>query len=342
MFDRDRGPRLCFDIGGANLKSYHTVKGASCVGFPMWIHPQSLAAKIQSMASNMPACPTWGITMTGEMADVFASRAEGVRAIVEQVAIAASRLSIPNVRYYGTAGRFMNAEQAMGSPELVASANWHALANWVSSWIERPSLLVDVGSTTADLIPVSPGRVDTPSRTDHDRLRRGELVYLGIGRTPVCAIVDALPFLGNFIPVMRERFACTDDCALLLGWIPEDANDLTTCDSRPRTIAASVNRIARMIGLDNGQVSIAQATGMAEHVMGSATALIARAGEQHQRHAHAQWVLSGHATRLIRRPPAISVIDLAEKLGSQESRVGPAFALCKLIEHEQTEASAQR
>lgn len=334
MFDRGADTVLCFDIGGANLKAFHTHQGAKCVRFPLWLRPHLLNLEIASLASSLPACRTWGVTMTGEMADVFLDRADGVRAIIEQVMMAAATLAVDDVRFYATSGRFLSASQAMEASELVASANWHALACWVSTWIQRPSLLVDIGTTTVDLIPLSPGRVDTPSRSDHDRLRQGELVYLGIRRTPVCSLVDALPFAGNLVPVMRERFANSDDCALLLGWVPEDADDFDTCDSRPRTMEASLNRIARMIGLGAGQVSINQAREMAAHVMDSATTLISLAAVRHERHANSQWILSGHARRLIQTTPSAHVIDLASEFGDTVSRVGPAYALGKLIESE--------
>jgi len=303
-----------------------------CVAFPMWKRPHSLADEIRLMASGLPACRCWGITMTGEMADVFIDRAEGVRRIVAQVMTAASATGIDDVRFYTTTGQLVCHAQAAAQPLLVASANWHALATWVAGWVERPGLLVDIGTTTTDLIPVSPGHVDTASHSDFDRLCRGELVYLGVSRTPICAIVDELPFEETMVPIVREHFASTDDCALLLGWVPTDPSDTDTCDGRARETRYATNRIARMIGLGHREVSVDQATSMAAHVMDRASSIIAQAASRHRQHADSQWIVCGHAERLIPVPPGIDAIYLGTRLGSRLARVGPAYALNRLME----------
>ena len=51
--------------------------------------------------------------------------------------------------------------------------------------------MVDVGSTTADVIPIAAGRVAAAGRTDLDRLLAGELVYTGALRTNLAAIARA-------------------------------------------------------------------------------------------------------------------------------------------------------
>jgi len=323
--------RLGLDIGGANIKLYHSAGHAICIPFPMWLRPASLADELVKILSGLPRCETWGVTMTGELADVFADRAEGVRAIVEQTMIAARQEKIEAVGFYASPGTLLTASEAVESSESVASANWHALAYWTTTWITEPSLLIDIGSTTADIIPISPGRVATPSRTDHDRLCRRELVYLGIRRTPVCSLVDTLPFNGAEVPVMRERFATTDDCALLLGWSPEAMDDVDTSDACPRTRPAAANRLARMIGLDHLNVSLDEAVVMASRVMQRATELVSVATSSQAFHNASQWVVSGHARQLIESPTNVTVIDLASRLGSNVSRVAPAFAICELI-----------
>ena len=55
---------------------------------------------------------------------------------------------------------------------------------------EHPDvILLDMGSTTTDIIPIESGRVRALGRTDPDRLATGELVYSGALRTPVEALV---------------------------------------------------------------------------------------------------------------------------------------------------------
>ena len=271
--------------------------------------------------------------MTGEMADVFRDRSDGVQAIVNEASKAAATLGIVDLFFYAIPGTFLTSAEAIQQPTAVASANWHALATWAATWVDRPSLLLDIGTTTADLIPVSPQRVDTKSVTDHDRLVRGELVYLGGKRTPVCSLVTTLPFLGKQIPIIREVFASTDDCSLLLKWTEENFADIDTCDGRPRTRQAATNRLARMIGLDHQAVSLADAEIMAKHVMQHANQELLKAITQHPEHCTSQWIVSGHAHSMLTFPTSVNVISLTERFGSQISRIGPAFALCKLLEN---------
>ena len=69
----------------------------------------------------------------------------------------------------------------------IASANWRASAGWAARRMPA-GMLVDIGSTTTDLIAFRAGRVASDSRTDADRLATGELVYHGVVRTPLCAL----------------------------------------------------------------------------------------------------------------------------------------------------------
>jgi (4-(4-[2-(gamma-L-glutamylamino)ethyl]phenoxymethyl)furan-2-yl)methanamine synthase len=336
MSDLQKGYLLGLDIGGANIKLYHSAGFASTTRFPMWLQPEQLANSLVQLVSPLPPCQTWGVTMTGEMADVFLDRADGVRQIVQQTMKAAQLLSVDDVQFYAINSEhrpinFLSAADAIQSPDSAASANWHALASWVSLRIDRPSLLIDIGSTTVDVIPLSPGRVDTASRTDHDRLSRGELVYLGVYRTPVGMLVESLPMNGRMIPIMREQFANMDDVALLLKWVVEEPSNTDTCDRQPRTRDAAANRLARMVGLDHRQVSPAAASDMATHVMHAAVSKINQAAAQHPEHFNSQWVVSGHGGFLVHPPQCANRIELAVQLNEDISRVAPAYAICELL-----------
>lgn len=330
-----RPPVLGLDIGGAHLKAATTDDQCASVPFAMWQRPHELAAQLVLLAAQLPACPAWAVTMTGEMADIFADRGVGVRTLVNQTLDAAKRVGVDDVMFYGVDGRFVSMCEAVADPDCVASANWHALANWIASTSDGPGLLIDVGSTTTDIIPLDCGRVATASRTDFDRLAEGELVYIGGGRTPVCSLVQSLPFEGRDIPVMREVFATTDDCALVLGLVHEDAQDRMTSDGGPRTIAAAVNRLARMIGLDHRGVDLAMARPLARAVIDAAAAAIAAAIARQPERFRGSWMLSGHTADYFLPPWLLgrnlpAVRRLADHIGPQLARVAPAFACAKL------------
>ena len=73
------------------------------------------------------------------------------------------------------------------------------------------------------------------------------MVYTGIERSPICAVVLRLPWRGANCPVAQELFATTWDAYLLLGELPEEPLSLHTADSRPATRACAADRLARMV-----------------------------------------------------------------------------------------------
>ncbi|MFL6120051.1 helix-turn-helix domain-containing protein, partial [Actinophytocola sp.] len=102
-------------------------------------------------------------------------------------------------------------------------------------------------STTTDVIPLIDGRPVPAARTDPARLQSGELVYTGIRRTPVCALLGDLG--------AAEFFATTHDVYLILGMTPADPADRDTADGRPATLECAHARLARMVCGDAESVS---------------------------------------------------------------------------------------
>ncbi len=341
----DPAPRVAagvlgFDIGGANIKAATDAGQSASIFFPMWQRPNELAESLVAIARQLAPCDCWAVTMTGEMADAFYDRQVGVKHIAQQTILAADEVGCHDVRFYSVEGRFLTIDEVFSHPDRVASANWHALSLWVAQDIDSPALLIDVGSTTTDIIPISPAAVSTTSQTDFDRLVASELVYIGGGRTPVCSLVNHLPFRGKNVPVMREVFATTDDCALVLGWSDESPEDRMTSDGGPRTIAAATNRLARMIGLDHRDITLDDARAIASSVVDSASAIITTAISSQPVSHRNRWILSGHTAEYflsasLARSSAIRVERLADRLGSQLSRVGPALACARLASQSQ-------
>jgi probable H4MPT-linked C1 transfer pathway protein len=110
--------------------------------------------------------------------------------------------------------------------------------------------LVDVGSTTTDIVPFRGGRVAARCVTDAERLATGELVYTGIARTPLAAITREIPFIGRRVGVMAEFFATAADAHRLAGSLPEGADLHPAADGRGKNAEQSRARLARMIGMD--------------------------------------------------------------------------------------------
>ena len=177
---------LGLDIGGANIKAADEAGRARSRSFAMWKHPERLGDELASILREFPQTERVAVTMTAELADCFATKSEGVRFILDAV----DAISPPSsVHVWTTAGRFETVREAVSRPMEVAAANWHALATWVgqcflgahrSSLItHHSSLLIDIGTTTTDIIPLDAGRPVSRGLTDVGRLQTGELSYSG-------------------------------------------------------------------------------------------------------------------------------------------------------------------
>jgi probable H4MPT-linked C1 transfer pathway protein len=228
------------DVGGANLKVAHSSGRACTQPFELWKNPGGLAEALTGLLERMPSADALAVTMTGELCDCYATKRQGVRAILDAVQLAAG--STP-VHVWTTDGTFVNPVRARQEPLAAAAANWLALATFAGRYAARGSaLLVDVGSTTTDIVPLRDGRPMPRGRTDPDRLRHRELLYTGVRRTPVAALLGA--------SVAAELFATTLDVYLVLGEVPEDAADRGTADGRAATRRAARARLARMLCAD--------------------------------------------------------------------------------------------
>ncbi len=243
---------------------------------------------------------------------------------------------------WGIDGRFHEVEEIQETPALAAAANWLALAMLAARLIpEGPGLLIDIGSTTTDLIPLVDNRVAVRGRTDTERLQTGELVYAGVRRTPLCSLAHELPFRGRPTGLTAELFATTLDVYLTLGEVRSDPLDLSSADGRPATADAAVDRLARMIGSDRDGFSSEDAFAFAEaadHVLMARLEEAANraTGAAIGRPRHA--VVAGSGEFLARRlagrvfEPGGRVVSLEQAWGPVASSAACAHALVDLAE----------
>ncbi len=237
-----------WDIGGAHLKAARVaggrVEATAQEATPLWLGLDSLEAAFDAMRARLGEADRHAITMTGELCDAFATRREGV---VGLAAIAARRLAPASPWLYAGRRGFVELADAGALAADIASANWHASAALVALRL-RDALLVDVGSTTADLVPVVAGKVAALGYDDAGRLAAGELAYSGMVRSFVMAMASRAPFRGVWTPLMSEFFASSADVHRILGALPDGADKMTTADGRAKTVEASRSRLARMVG----------------------------------------------------------------------------------------------
>lgn len=240
---------LGLDIGGANLKAAHSAGRATSVAFPLWKQPHQLTDALRDIRAAFPTFDQVAITMTGELCDCFANKREGVTAILS-AAVAA--FPSKRLRVWRTDGRFTDTINARETPLKTGAANWHALATFAARYVgSEPAMLIDMGSTTTDIIPIIDGKPAPRGWTDAERLRTRELLYLGMTRTPVCALLGT--------EGCAELFATIRDVHLLTGRAPEDGADCDTADGRPATKEFAHVRLARMVGADTESMGYAAA-----------------------------------------------------------------------------------
>src|SRR5947208_2946217 len=155
---------LGLDIGGANLKACHTSGGTCLKPFELWKDPSRLAAALRDLLAEMPSADLLAVTMTGELCDCFETKRQGVNFILDAVEDAAGTCP---VRVWRTDGRFVEIAVARATPLLAAAANWLALATFAGRHAPTgPACVIDIGSTTTDIIPLFDGNPVPRGRTD--------------------------------------------------------------------------------------------------------------------------------------------------------------------------------
>ena len=244
-----------WDIGGAHVKACLLEDGRArdAAQWPcrLWQGQDQLDLALAAARSRWPeafVAARQAVTMTGEMVDLFANRRDGVLRLVEQLA---TRLGA-TLRLYAAGrrgGLWVAAADAAQHWQAIASANWLASASWAASRV-GDGVLVDIGSTTTDLVALRGGRVASRASGDAQRLASGELVYLGVVRTPLCALARQVPFDGHEVNVMNEFFATTADVYRMTAELDPAHDQQASADNGAKTLQATRQRLARMVGRD--------------------------------------------------------------------------------------------
>ncbi len=241
-----------WDLGGAHLKlamldADGGVQHVAQFATPLWQGLERLEQLLHDLARRLPlAGYEHVLTMTGELVDLFEDRAQGVAALAD---IAAAALPPGRLRLYAGPEGFIAPQQARARAHAVASANWYASGAWLAGQLPC-GVLVDVGSTTSDVLAFADGAVQQRGYSDRERLASEELVYQGVVRTPLMAVVQRVPFSGEWLRLANEHFATMADIYRILGWLPQHADLHPSADGRAKDVTGSMRRLARMLGAD--------------------------------------------------------------------------------------------
>lgn len=324
---------LGLDIGGANLKAATVDRRGESIPFALWKQPERLPSALAEIVDRFPDCTELAITMTGELCDCYETKYQGVNAILDAVEFAARGR---RGWVWGTDGQFCAIAEARRDYLKVAASNWHALAMFAGRFVlNEPALLIDIGSTTTDLIPLLNGIPAARGQTDISRLALGELVYIGVRRTPVCAVAPQ--------PMCAELFATTQDVFVALGLLPEEPENRDTADGRPLTIPLSLARLARMLGGDRDTIPENKVVGFARSVHEHICEVIAQSMDHIQqlmpKLAELRTVIISGAGEFLAHDAIAytlqgdtieTVVSLNAELGPHLSACAPAYAVAKL------------
>ena len=185
------------DVGGAHLKVALVEDGRTIAAEQfrcrLWMGMEKLDTALKKAAPLLSRASRHAITMTGELSDQFPDRKTGVITLVARMV----REFGPETKFWLGPRGFGSAGDAMKHTADAGSTNFLATAEWVARAYPN-SLLIDFGSTTADIIPIINGKPAPRGLTDADRQTTGELVYTGYTRTAVMGVATRAPFKGQW------------------------------------------------------------------------------------------------------------------------------------------------
>lgn len=240
-----------WDVGGAHLKAVLLDENGKVIDViqlacPLWqgLHQLEMAVD-QVLKSFSQSNTRHAITMTGELADIFINRRDGVI----QISNCLSKKLGADLRIYAGDSGFLEIHDIESFIPQIASANWHLSASYAAN-VFKHGLLIDIGSTTTDIIPFNASKPLNQGFTDAERLRLSELVYTGVVRTPVMALTQTIKFGGQEYWVAAEHFATTSDIYRVTDELATSNDMAKTADGAEKTVTASMRRLARMIGHD--------------------------------------------------------------------------------------------
>lgn len=242
---------LGWDIGGAHLKvalidQHGVALKVLQVPCSLWRGLNELDSAVDAVLSSLKDLPEQhAVTMTGELVDLFESRAAGVLAIAQFM-----RQKLQGkIQFYAGIKGFVPFEQVAANADAIASANWLASAHFLAKKVPN-ALFVDIGSTTSDLVPIADGKICAKGFSDAARMRSDELVYSGVVRTPLMALGQRVLFEQSLTNVAAEHFATTADVYRLTGDLLLENDMAETADGAGKSLIESARRIARMVGHD--------------------------------------------------------------------------------------------
>jgi probable H4MPT-linked C1 transfer pathway protein len=313
---------LGIDIGGANTKI------ASANGrivelhyVPLWKNSRLPEVLIDISKRLIP--DKVGVVITGELADCFPDKDAGISYIIDAV-----NKAFPDAVFLDNSGVFTKEKK-----RSIAAANWMASALMAGRDF-KDCVFVDTGSTTTDIIPIKHGK-PLAAVTDFERLKRDELVYTGVLRTNIAAMLNTVDVGSMRSRISSELFSITADAYLVLGMISVGDYTCDTPDGAGKSLLDAQRRLARVVCADLLEIGDEEIVSIAKQVMEKQVSDIASAiHDMAQRRNLNTIVACGLGEFVVKKAAEelrFDVVLISEKYGKEISRVFPAYAVAHLM-----------
>jgi len=340
---------LGLDIGGVNTKmaviqlksNTDSVKilDVKSIYLPFWLEKENLGKVLLEIKENIKnqGIEAVGVTMTAELSDCFRIKREGITWVAQNV----SNI-FPDAYFLSLSGKIDRIEEVLKTPEVYDASNWLATSLFIGK--KYPTcLLIDIGSTTTDIILIHEGLPTPKGKTDLNRLCSGELVYTGALRTNVACIVSEIPIRGKIATVASELFSTSGDVHLILGNINSSEFTCETADGRLPTVEFAMERLARVVCADLEEISTEEVKSIAKFVYQKQIEQIETGISQVASHMDRKYpvVVTGLGSKFLATPGAknqgfTQIIDLTSNIGFEASIASSAVATAAIIGQEVT------
>jgi hypothetical protein len=271
------------------------------------------------------------ITLAGDLSAIGRTRRASVTAVLDAYEQTFPRAALSVL---ATDGRLLASDVARQEPFAVSGTRWLATGELVAEGYPD-AVLVDMGSSLTDIVPIAGGAVVAVGRTDPERLLEGELLGTGAVATPVEAVAARVPLWDGEVRV-AGGFALMGDVHLWRGALP--AGDYTdpARDGREATREHAGDRLARVACGDRemldeltiGRIAATFATAQVAEL----AALLERVRKRHASIRVA--VVNGVGTFVAAeaaRTTGLSVERLADRFGTAPARAAPALSVARLL-----------
>ncbi|HIQ39130.1 MAG TPA: hypothetical protein EYH53_03890 [Methanothermococcus okinawensis] len=322
---------LGIDIGGANTKitelegKYYKIHH---IYFPMWKKYKKLAELLREY--NRENVEKVGIVMTAELVDAYRSKREGVENILNSVERA---FPDKDIYVFDVDGNFLEVDVAKRRYIKVSASNWTATAYFVMKDICDNCILVDMGSTTTDIIPIKDGEI-LAEETDLKRLMNNQLVYVGALRTPLSFLTNTVIFRGFKTNISSEYFSITGDINLILNKINLEDYTCDTPDGVPVDRESCMRRVARILCSDLEEVNEEEILDISLQLYRKLLNMVrSNLDCVSERYKIKDVVITGLGERILKEAlEGYSIISIGERYGKEVSLSTPSFAVAKLLE----------